>query len=234
MYHKIAVPPRNSTRRGLHVSPSSLDKQLNLLAEEGYQFCDFQDLIQAIEGGVALPPRAVILTFDDGHLDNYTAALPILKRYGAKASVFIIAGDMGKTGLVWEEGGERAPASLLSWDHAREMHRAGFSIQAHGLTHRHHTRIAQHGLMYELQETRRLITAQVGVAPVALAYPYGDYNDACKTSVQEAGYRFACTTKEGVNRLSDLDLFALNRVTVKGYRWHHFWKFKRQVSSGFE
>jgi len=226
MYHKVGLPPAESTRRGLHVSPEALEMHLSFLRKLGYTFCDFDDLRRIHAGEISSPEKPVILTFDDGYTDNYTEGLPILKRHGAKATVFIIAGDAGKSGLFWEGAGEAAPSAIMTWDQARELRQAGISIQSHGMTHRHCGNTPADELIVEAGESRRIIEREIGVAPIAYAYQRGGLSEDYKRCVRDAGYLFACTTIEGVNELHSMDHFALKRIAVKGYRRFHGWKFK--------
>ena len=234
MYHKIGLPTPRSTRRGLHVSPKALDSQLDYLTKLGYQFCDFNDLRNSQDNKTPLPEKPVFLTFDDGHSDNYTRGFPILEKYQAKATIFVIAGDMGRTNLVWDGAGERAPTDIMSWDQAREMHQSGVSIQSHGMTHGSFKNMPIEKIIAELEGSRKLIQQEIGEMPIALAYPRGVYNSQCMEAAGEAGYRFACTIEKGANDPDNLNLLALRRIAVKGYRWIHNRQFMRAASRGFE
>lgn len=233
LYHKLGIPPRGSARRGLHVTPKAFERQLIKLNKSGYVFLDFNDLKDMLEGRRTVPEKPILLTFDDGHLDNYTHGLPVLKKYGVKATVFVIASDMGKSGLVWKDAGERLPASLMSWEQAREMHSAGISIQSHGMTHTNYRNLSKVEIAAELEESRRLISREIGVPPVAFAYPLGIYDAEYAGMARNAGYSFACTVARGTNESPGFDPFALKRIPVKGYRWIHRLKFTRELARGF-
>ena len=233
MYHKISAPLAGASIKGLHVSPELFDRQLNLLCKEGYTFCDFEDLNKALKGE-PVPAKPIIITFDDGHLDNYTNGLPILKKYEAKAVVFVIAGDMGKKDLVWPDAGETMATDIMSWEQAKEMSRYGISIESHGLNHRKHSRLSPHEIKDELIASYRMIEKNIGKAPLAFAYPYGDINPEAINTFKFTDYLFACTTEEGVNSLEELERGSLKRIAVRGYKWMHWIKFKGQVKRGFE
>lgn len=89
MYH--AVGDDCWGEESLFVKPEELEKQLQYLSENGYETIFFEDLshIEQYE-------KPVLLTFDDGYDDNAETLLPLLQKYGMKATVFLIAGDVGK------------------------------------------------------------------------------------------------------------------------------------------
>ena len=231
-YHRIGLPPPQSTCRGLFTSQHSLESHLRLLHRLGYGFVTFDDLASWLDIGVPLPKKPVLLSFDDGHRDNVDAQ-PLLRRYGAMATVFVLAGEMGSRGVTWAEASERAPTDLITWDQARELHRGGWRIESHGLTHRHLDRLDPQEMMAEVRDSRERIAVEVGRAPLALAYPYGAATAAVRDGARRAGYRFACTTEPGVNDLAALDPWALRRIAVKGYRRIHLVRFAIAALRGF-
>jgi len=124
MYHHVAIPGPNADaiRRDLSVSPAAFEAQMAYLASHGYRPVSLLDLFEHLQGGQALPPRPIILTFDDGYDDNYTSAYPILRRYGLQGTFFIITGLVGRPGY-------------LTWEQAREMRRGGMSLESHTCNH---------------------------------------------------------------------------------------------------
>ena len=230
-YHKLGVPSSRSTRRGLHTSPAAFDGHLSFLAQRGFTFCDFQDLLEVQRGSTTLPERPVLLTFDDGHLDTYTRALPLLVKHRAKATVFVVAGDLGRRGLHWPEASDAEAVDLMSWDQAAELQAAGVRIEAHGWSHRRMDRLPAAELRGELQRTRATIRERLGYESIALAYPDGSTSPECASVVSEAGFEFACTTQEGVWEVGSTPALCLPRIAVKGYRWSHGWRFRRRLSA---
>jgi peptidoglycan/xylan/chitin deacetylase (PgdA/CDA1 family) len=100
MYHHIAVPPDPKDIRAsrLAVPPVQLEEQLAYFQRAGYTTITIDDLAAALRDGAALPDKPVILTFDDGYVDFYTNAYRLLKRYKAKATIYIISGRVGTPG----------------------------------------------------------------------------------------------------------------------------------------
>ena len=94
------------------VTTADFKQQLAYLAEQGYQPISLLDFMKAKKGKVTLPEKPVVLTFDDGYLDNYTILLPILEERQLKGTVFMVTNDIGQDGY-------------LSWDQLRDMQARG-------------------------------------------------------------------------------------------------------------
>ncbi len=232
MYHRVGLPPPESTCRGLFTSTRAFEGHLRLLSRLGYRSVDFDDLAAAIDEGAPLPDKPVMLTFDDGHADNL-GVLPLLRRYDARASIFVLAGEMGGHRVVWSEASERAPTDLLSWDQAREIRDGGGRIESHGLTHRHLDRLEPGIVEQQLRLSRERIAEELGRAPLAHAYPYGTSTQAVQDAARRAGFRFACLADGGTNDVGALDCWRLCRVPVRGYRWIHRLRFTVAALRGF-
>ena len=228
-YHRIGRPSAAARRRGMFTTEDAFARHLSFLSARGFTFCDFQDLALAEDGEHPLPDRPVLITFDDGHADNFTHALPILRAHSAKASVFVVAGDVGKRNVVWSQSGETLPTDLLTWEQAAEMQRSGIRIESHGLHHRRMPLIEPTQLAQDLATSRAMIREQLGYEPIALAYPYGAHDERAAACAHDAGFRYAVTTVDGVADIGSDDARALPRIAVKGYRWPHGWTFRRRI-----
>lgn len=108
MYHSIS----NTQKNDLCVSPKQFEKQLRTLLEGGFTPITASELANAYEKGTQLPDHPFIITFDDGYVDNYTNAFPILKKYKAKATLFVITSTINR-------------GSYLSWNQLKEMESSG-------------------------------------------------------------------------------------------------------------
>jgi peptidoglycan/xylan/chitin deacetylase (PgdA/CDA1 family) len=157
----------------LFVSPAEMDKQLQWLKEEGYTTIHFEDL-----GRVDEIEKPVLLTFDDGYLDNYSELFPLLKKHNAKATIFMITGSTG------------------SWNHftkeqAKEMDESGLvSLQSHTVTHEKISTLSQEQLEYELAESKKMLAEMIGKESFVLCYPYGDFSESTLLPTAEH-YQFA-------------------------------------------
>jgi len=224
MYHHCAPLPAGAAIRGLYVSPRQFAWQLDWLMRRGVRFCTLAELAAGAAGDG--PPR-VVLTFDDGLRDVYENAWPLLAARRIPAVVFPVVGDIGRSGVVWAENKDRSPKNLMTEEQIREMAAGGIEFGSHLWEHRHATRLAPGDLADQLARSRERLRAVVGREIVSIAYPYGDYSPAVVDATARAGYRIAVTIEPGSNR--GAPLLALRRLNVKGSRWHHPLRFRRDV-----
>ena len=131
MYHEIAG--RQDTASRLAVPPEAFASQLAYLRAEGFTTISVAKLASALAGEPGrLPARPVVITFDDGFADFHGAALPVLRRYGFTATVFVTTGWIADAG---PHAAGRRPGCMLSWSQIREAAEAGMEIGAHSHTH---------------------------------------------------------------------------------------------------
>jgi peptidoglycan/xylan/chitin deacetylase (PgdA/CDA1 family) len=156
-----------------------------------------------------------VLTFDDGTLDFWEHARPVLRRLSFPATLFVVSGHVGGESTWDRELGE-PPRPLLSWEQLAELHGEGFEIASHTHTHRTFTSIDDDQVRDELDRSRRAIGERIGTPPAFLAYPRGFFAERHERLVREAGYAGACAV---ILRWGDLwraSPYALRRMTVKG------------------
>lgn len=169
MYH--AVGDDCWGEESLFVKPEELEKQLQYLSENGYETIFFEDLshIEQYE-------KPVLLTFDDGYDDNYTLLLPLLQKYHMKATIFMIAGDIG------------GPHKLTQ-PQLRELTQSGLvSIQSHGWSHKNMAAMGWTALVCELLRSKLALTLACGRVPTAVSYPNGKCTERTRTA---AGWFYA-------------------------------------------
>ena len=185
MYHYISAPPADADvyRIDLSVTPDNFRAQLAWLRDNGYTAIDYYDLTMAIVGYSELPEKPVLLTFDDGYLDNYTNAFPLLQEYGFKGTFFVITEfiDSGREGY-------------MTWPMIEEMARAGHRIESHSRTHPDLTEKDRDGLIWELLGSQQTLAAHIGYTPRYLCYPGGDYNEQTIALLRELDFWGAVTT----------------------------------------
>jgi peptidoglycan/xylan/chitin deacetylase (PgdA/CDA1 family) len=206
MYHYISVPPDDADiyRVSLSVTPENFRAQMAWLREDGWETVTLYDLIYALALGWELPEKPVILTFDDGYVDNYENAFPILQEFGFTGTFFILTGPT-----------DRGEPAYMSWDMLREMSAAGQDIEVHG---REHVALSERDydfLVYHLLGPSETIQAQLGYQPRFLAYPSGLYDENTISVAASAGYWGALTTRSGVGHDSRAP-FELERLRIPG------------------
>lgn len=195
-YHKI-----DQQKIALSISPNDFEEQISYLAEEGYHTITPNEMMNALELGTDLPEKPIMITFDDGYLDNYTNAYPILKKYGFTATIFIVTGFIGHD------------PRFMTWDQIREMKENGFVFGSHTVNHKSLTELNTCEVKNELLMSAEEMDKQLGVQEHFLAYPTGTYNLKIAKMVEDCGYRAAFTIKYGdVDEASNY--YALERIPI--------------------
>lgn len=205
-YHYIrdAVPPTEELSYHLSVKTADLDNQFAYLAKNGFQTISLNDLYESLVNHTPLPPKSVVLTFDDGYRDFYFNAFPIIKKYNLRVVSFYVVNYTGYP-------------NYMDWAMLREIHNSGLvDVESHTLSHFLLTKLSSEEARKEIFESKRILEEGLGKKVNYLAYPYGDYNEEIVNLVREAGYRLSFSTRPGTELRSSEQLF-LKRVTVSGF-----------------
>jgi peptidoglycan/xylan/chitin deacetylase (PgdA/CDA1 family) len=199
VYHSVRerLPGDGAAARQYTITPSALEGELRFLKQRGFVSVGFDDLAARIRRGTPLPTPSVVISFDDGWETQYTTALPLLVKYGFKATFFIITGTIG--------GG-----SFMSIGQLRELVKQGMWIGCHTESHSFLgtvTRAAD--LRREIIASKRTLERRLGVPVTTFAYPYGQCPRRAVDLVKKAGYTSARGTRFGLRH--DIgDLFTLS------------------------
>ncbi len=207
-YHQINDVDENL----LTVSTAEFETQMTWLEEHGYHTITAAELADALEGRGSLPNRPVLITFDDGYIDNYTCAFPILKKHGMKATIFIISEYVSLY------------PNYLTWEQLLEMQAHGIEFGSHTVDHNVLTELSKNSINHELADSKQTLESRLGRRVEFLAYPCGYTNEDIKARVSAAGYRAAFTVDLGNTHVGD-DLYALNRVPIFGAIPHTMFRF---------
>lgn len=203
MYHSITDPTDDPYR--VTVSPDRLDRQLRWLLRRGLTGVSMERLLLARARGDHA--GLVGLTFDDGYADFLDNAVPLLRRYGFTATVYVLPGRLGGTNE-WDSLGPRKP--LLDEDGIREVAAAGMEVGSHGLRHTDLTGADDALLADETRGSREALRAITGTEVTGFCYPYGTVDERVVAAVREAGYRYAV----GISPGPLTGLFALPRLHI--------------------
>lgn len=199
MYHSIL--PENKGRGRYTVSVEKLERQLISLAESGYESISLETLLKHGEVEAAIPAHPIVLTFDDGTIDQYLYAFPLLTKYGFTATFFVV------TGWINHEG-------ILSDENIIEMRKAGMSFGSHTHSHPFLDQLDTTEILYELQESKRILEQILNEPVHYLAIPGGWYSQNVLEIAENIGYKLICTSDPGTNSFSKRP-YLIKRLEVK-------------------
>jgi peptidoglycan/xylan/chitin deacetylase (PgdA/CDA1 family) len=199
MYHVVAEPPDAAPFPHLYVAPDEFAAQLRWLDSRGYRVVTLGAVLDAWAGKAALPARAVVLTFDDGYVSQFTNAFPHLWRLGWPATLNLDVSNVDE------------PWGLHPWMVSRLI-AAGWEIGAHSLTHPDLRLLGASDLRREVSGSRLEIKRRFGITPRFFCYPSGRYDDRVLAAVAAAGYEAATSVESGL--ASPYRPFELRRVRI--------------------
>jgi len=206
MYHHISLPPSdaNAVRRDLSLPPEAFEQQLQYLVERGCTSITLSDLIHHLARGAPLPPKPIILTFDDGYCDAYTEAFPLLQQYGMIGTFFLITGFI-----------DRGEPDHLSWAQVKEMYRAGMQFGSHTYTHPDLRDKPVEYLVWQILGSKEAIELRIREPVRFLSYPSGRYDQRTVDVLHSAHFWGAVTAHQGMEQSSEHP-FELQRIRVRG------------------
>ena len=198
LYHHVGIPQSESL---YYISPIEFERQMVLLREWGYQTISVELLVRAIKEGAELPPKPIILTFDDGGETISTKALPILQKYGFTGSAYIVYNYVGIS-------------AYMDVDQIRGLYAAGWEIGSHSISHMDLT-VRTDRQMEEIVDSRRKLQTLLGVPILTFAYPFGEYDKDSLHYVHYVGY-IAAMGLGNETLQGNKNLFYLYRMAVNG------------------
>ncbi len=199
----------------------------------GYRVIGLRRALGEMAAGIPMGRKTVVLTFDDGYQNFHDFALPVLKRFGFPATVFAVAGLLGRNARWLADDGRHAPP-LMAAKTLRELPSQGISIGSHTLSHPHLTRIDACRQRHEIGQSKAVLERLLGEPIEFFCYPSGDFNDQVVKQVREAGYRAALTCIRGSFSDGD-DPLLLPRKAVSygdsllGFIWKLHMKHQKKV-----
>ncbi|WP_296824508.1 polysaccharide deacetylase family protein [uncultured Megasphaera sp.] len=203
-YHLTGVPVlnyhqvNNRYETCLTMKPENFEAQMKYLHDNDYHSITQAQFDAYMRGEGSLPDRPVLITFDDGYVDNYEFAYPIMKKYGFRGTIFLIMNLMDKPGY-------------LTWDMVKEMSNDGMEFGSHTISHKPLTSFDRSGVRKELQESKAMIEARTGKVCNFIAFPEGKFNEMIMEETKNAGYDYGFTVETGRDFPWD-DHYDLDRV----------------------
>ncbi|MDX6642380.1 MAG: hypothetical protein QOD76_342 [Solirubrobacteraceae bacterium] len=234
-YHAIADLSADPALREYGVPPVRFADHLDALTGHGWTFVDLDAVLGALDGERRLPPRTLLLTFDDAYADLLSAGCPLLVERGIPAVAFAVAGRIGATNE-WDREIGAGTIALLDADGLRALAAQRVEIGSHSASHRRLTRLTPDELTDELEGSAEQLAALGLPRPRALSYPYGDWNSDVAAAARRAGYAAAFTVTPGVvwrgaggHALPRIEVLASDtpltlRIKVATARWPARWR----------
>lgn len=214
-YHQVEPKDGNP----LTLWPEQFEAQMEYLAAEGYTTITIDEMMDALENGTSLPEKSVIITFDDGYADNYEYAYPILKKYGFKATIFLIY-DFTNT-----------YPNYLTWDQVAEMKSSGLiHFESHTMTHANLAELTSvDELRHEIADSHDLLSEKLGYDMHYIAYPGGRVNEEIERITSAAGYRGGFTVHYGLSTPAE-GRYQMDRIPIFGANMHTLTRFKLRLA----
>jgi peptidoglycan/xylan/chitin deacetylase (PgdA/CDA1 family) len=185
--------------------------------------CRVLSVAEVLAGEVVPRTREplVCVTFDDGYLDNYTNAVPVLLRHGIPAAFFVSTGIIASDRrFPHDVRRENPPIAVMGWDHLREMHAAGFEIGSHSVSHIDCAAEPEDVVRRELAQSRDDLRRELGLRDLVFAYPYGGREHMTQARlefVKEAGF-VGCLSAYGGTNVGHIDRYDVRR---RGIHWEY-------------
>ena len=217
MYHMVREHIDGAKFNKLRVKPAEFEKQVAWMKAEGFHFVTMHEL-QNNWG--KHPEKTVAITFDDGYLDNLENAYPILEKYQAKATIYVVVDRHDRDWSTYKKAhhnsGELAREAKLNDEQVQFLAQSGLvEIGSHTMTHANLEKLDDAQCLQELLESKIQLEQLIHQPVTSFAYPFGIYSQRDVALAKQAGYSNAVTTEEGIDGL-DPDFMQLQRIKISG------------------
>lgn len=229
MYHSILKDPSRSNK--YTVTPTVLEEDLKYIKDKGYTTVTIADLISYVYNDTPLPEKTIVLTFDDGHYNNYGYLFPLLEKYDMKAVISIVGSYTDK---FTETDEANLNYSYLRWKDIKELMDTGrIEFQNHtynlhsntgkrigtkkikGETDEHYKNVLEEDILKLQQEFKE----NTNYIPQCFTYPFGGISNASLDIIKELGFKASLSCEQGINKLTKNpnSLYLLKRYNRPSY-----------------
>jgi peptidoglycan/xylan/chitin deacetylase (PgdA/CDA1 family) len=207
MYHLVGDPPASARYPDLYVSAADFTAQMLALSDGGWHTITAAELGADMAADRPVPERTIVLTFDDGNVDNFTTAFPILQRFGFRATFYMVA----------DGGGSRMTVPELA-----TMAQAGMEIANHTMDHRNVARLSTANLRLQVAGAELRIESELAGQGVVtgvrtFAYPSGHLSATAEAYLAGRGYTAAFTEGPGVVTIGSTNPLQAPRLRVSRF-----------------
>lgn len=193
LYHSVQDDPP-AWLAPFTVSPRTFVEHLDMIADRGLRVLPLRQLVAAMLGGPALPPRSAVLTFDDGYADFASTVAPLIAARGLPATLYVTTGGLTAPGPP-SDGGPFPSVAMLSWSQVRELDAAGVEIGGHSRTHPQLDTLPRASVRDELGGCKRELEDALGHPVVSFAYPHGYSSRWVRRLARETGWTSAAAIR---------------------------------------
>lgn len=217
MYHMVSESRPGAAFNKLRVRPEMFERQVRWLAQQGYHFA----LMSEVAACSSLPKKTVAITFDDGYEDNYLNAHPVLEKYRACATLYLVEDRFDRDWSVNKKShhnsGELMAEKKLSDDQVVAMLASGcWELGGHTRTHANLSRLDASAKREEIAASKEALEKRFNTRLSSFAYPFGIYSQDDVVAAREAGFDTAVTTVEGIDRVIGDAPYELKRIKISG------------------
>lgn len=232
MYHMVSDPIVGAKFNSLRVSTEMFEKQIQYLSKSGWHFFTMSELVDLKD---QLPEKSIAITFDDGYEDNFSNALPILKKYNAKATIYLV---IDRHDREWSSkrkkknnSGELMAEPKLLDKQVKELLKTGLiEIGSHTITHDNLPDITKEQKYQEIVDSKKQIEELFEIKCQSFCYPFGLYDNTDLKLVEQAGYSNATTVEKGIDNIQQANPYQFKRITISGN--DNFYAFLLKLKTG--
>lgn len=224
LYHHI----NRNTGDTVTVTPDVFAGQMAFLKDAGYRALTVTELLDHISGTCPAPQKTIMLTFDDGWLDNYLFAYPVLMKYLFRATIFLVTDRVNAVKVTslpasipcHEEAKQlitsgAAGRVVMGWELVRKLQKEGLlEFHSHTVSHRRCTNLDDSELAAELTNSKAVLESKLGKDCYCLCWPYGDFDERTVAAARYAGYKAIFSTVDGFTGTGS-DVSCIRRIEVQ-------------------
>lgn len=208
-YHSIN---RKSNEECNPLHPDLFERHLTFI-KENFKVISLRELVLSLRSGSKIPENSLVLTFDDGYLDNFEVAFPILKKYECHATIFVVTDFIDQEVQLIDNKGWKA----MNWKQIKKLDESKFvEIAAHGQTHRILSSLSKSSAEKEIVISRDRLEMKLGRPVDLFAFPNGQISDIPRDATKlltDCGFIAACSTIWRTTQ-NNSNIFILNRLMV--------------------
>jgi len=217
-YHSI-----DNSGSVISTSPTKFQSQMKYLHDKHFNIIPLNEMVKCIYERQTVPPKSVVITFDDGFKNFYSTAYPILKEYGFTATVFLVPGYCGRNNQ-WDGQPKEIPVmDLLNWEEIMEMADNSIDFGAHTMDHVDLSKLMAEQAREEIVNSKQVIQKYLKKDVRLFAYPYGRLTKEIKDIVKN-NFSGACSVKLDFASLKS-DIHSLPRIDMYYFSKNNFFEY---------